>query len=163
MQTSDAGLIGGTHGTDSTVNQFGGSTSAVVYNGRAYQEITVGPNSLLECYDLRTGKVYWQIPDPIPSTYFFGMRFGGTMYISYNTGTVEVPGGSESSYGAGVNLICIGSQLVKIDPFSGAITLNVTGMSGTLYDDPYVLSVQTLGNPYYPFGGGSPPSYRLIN
>jgi hypothetical protein len=65
--------------------------------------------------------------------------------------------------GAGVSLVSIGDNLVKIDPFSGAVTLNVTGMSGTLYHDPYVLSVQTVGNPYYPYGGGSPPSYRLIN
>ncbi len=162
-QTSDAGLIGGTQGIKSLINQFGGSTPLAIYNGRAYQEVTVGPDNFLECYDLRTADVYWQIPDPIPSTSFFGMRFAGSLYLSYYAGNEEVPGGGSSSFGAGVSLVSIGSNLVKIDPFNGAITLNVTGMSGTFFSDPYVLSVQTLGNQYYPYGGGEPPTYRLIN
>ena len=141
MQTTDAGLLGGTHGTDSLVNQFGGTTPQVIYNGRAYLETTVGSENLLQCIDLRTGQVYWQIPNPIPSTSFFGMRFAGSMYISYYTGNVEVPGGTASSFGVTTSLIVIGSSLVKIDPFTGAVTLNVTGMSGTYYNDPYVLSV----------------------
>jgi len=41
-QTSDAGLIGANHGTDSFVNQFGGATPSVIYNGKAYQQVTVG-------------------------------------------------------------------------------------------------------------------------
>jgi len=164
MQIGDAGLLGGTHYTRSILGGGFGAGPSVIYNGRAYQQMSLGGQSnLLECYDIRTGEVYWQIPNPIPSFSMFGFFFTGSLYISYSEGITEVPGGSASSMGAGVSLVSIGDNLVKIDPFSGAVTLNVTGMSGTLYKDPYVLSVQTIGNPYYPYGGGEPPSYRLIN
>ena len=166
IQTSDAGLIGGTKGTNSIVSEFGGTTPLVIYNGRGYQNIQVGNNQLLECYNIQTGQVYWQIPSPFAAVSFFGMLFAPTVYISYTTGTTETPGGSASSYTAGVSLVSIGSNLVKVDPFSGETTLNVTlptGITGgTLYADPFALSVQTIGNPYYPYFG-PPPSYYLVN
>jgi hypothetical protein len=158
MPVSDAGLVGGVHSADSYVGGGFGAGPSVIYNGRAYQQISQGgSNNLLECYDIRTGEVYWTIPNPIPSSNFFGFVMSGSMYISYTEGTAEVPGGTASSMSAGSSLVCLGDNLVKIDPFSGAVTLNVTGMSGTYYADPYVLSVQTLGSPFAPSG------YRLIN
>lgn len=157
MPIGDAGLIGGNKYTNSFLGGGFGAGPSVIYNGRGYQQISQGGSSnLLECYDIRTGKVYWQIANPVPSSNFFGFVFAGSLYISYYLGTAEVPGGSSSSMSAGVSLVSIGSQLVKIDPFSGAITLNVTGMSGTYYNDPYVLSVQSLGSFFA-------PNYRLIN
>jgi hypothetical protein len=161
LQIGDAGLIGGTEGQKSFLGGGFGAGPAVIYNGRAYQTMQVGDSSLLECYDIQTGQVYWQIPNPIPTTSFFGFTMQGSMYISYITGTAETPGGSASSMGAGVSLVCLGNNLVKIDPFSGQVTLNVTGMSGTYYDDPFVLSVQAT-NPYYPYFG-PPSSYYLVN
>jgi outer membrane protein assembly factor BamB len=49
----------------------------------------------------------------------------------------------------------IGSSLIKYDPWSGAVLLNISlpVTSGTFYNDPYVLTVQNLG-------GGN---YALIN
>lgn len=154
-QTAIQGLLGGNQYQTSLVGQFGGGTPAVIFQGRCYQSITRGNDNLLQCYDLRTGEVYWEIPDPIPVVSFFGMRFAGTMLISYDQGHAEVPGGG-SSFGAGASLVCLGTNLVKIDPFSGQTTLNTTGMSGTLYADPYVLSVQNIGTFFA-------PNYRLIN
>jgi hypothetical protein len=48
----------------------------------------------------------------------------------------------------------IGSRLIKYDPWSGAVTLNISlpVSSGTFYNEPYALSVQSLGT-----------QYRLIN
>jgi hypothetical protein len=163
-QIGDAGLLGGVHSTKSVLGGGFGAGPSVIYNGKAYEQTSLGGSyNILECYDIRTGEVYWQIPNPVPVFSMFGFTMLGSLYLSYAEGIAEVPGGSASSMSAGVSLVAIGDRLVKIDPFSGAVTLNVTGMSGTLYDDPYVLSVQTIGNPYYPYGGGDPPSYRLIN
>jgi hypothetical protein len=39
--------------------------------------------------------------------------------------------------------LTIGARLIWIDPFTGAVIYNVTGMTGTYYNDPYVLSIQT--------------------
>ena len=76
---------------------------------------------------------------------------------------------AESTYS--VSLISLaGNRLIKIDPYSGAVTLErVTGMAPQLlggaqgsvsqtgfYMDPYVISIQTIGS-------GTNTSYRLIN
>jgi hypothetical protein len=167
MQTADSGLIGGTQGQTSLTGEFGGATPTVIYNGRCYMPVTIGSNSFLDCFNLQTGQLYWQIPNPIPTSSMFGMVFSSAVYLSYSSGYAETPGGSASSMGAGVSLVCLTPNLVDIDPFSGAITANITlpaYLSGTiLVDAPYAFSIQTLGNPYYPFGGGSPPSYQLLN
>jgi hypothetical protein len=55
--------------------------------------------------------------------------------------TGEVPGGTEQ-VGTSVELLVIGSRLLKINPLTGAITTNVTGMSGTKIGE-YVITIQT--------------------
>jgi hypothetical protein len=101
---------------------------SVIYWGRAYQTMTVPidgvPTSCAACYDIRTGEVYYSRP----------IASGGITPtdLSY---TPDIPTSAE--------LLSIGSQLIKIDPWTGAVTTNVTGMSGTLHSGCYVLTVQT--------------------
>ncbi len=158
-QGAIAGILGGTGGIYSLTGNPG--NPSVIYAGRAYQTYTEpGVGSVAACYDLRTGEVYYEKPT----------AQGGVTpeFISYTKSSgAAVPGATEAgSYS--VSLLSIGSRLIKIDPFSGAVTLNVTGMTpaqfngapgayfGSFHNDPYVLSMQTLGT-------GAKAVYRLIN
>ncbi|MBA7697267.1 hypothetical protein ES703_105930 [subsurface metagenome] len=80
----------------------------------------------------------------------------------YNRLGPSAPGAGETGFGKGgtwgfVHLAYIGKErLIKYDPWTGVVVKNVSIApltSGTVYMDPYVLSVQNLG-------GGE---YRLIN
>jgi hypothetical protein len=164
QQEADAGIIGGTAGQYS-ISGFGAGSPSVIYNGRCYQTMTVPingvPTSCAVCYDLRTGQQYYAIP----------VSEGGVtpMVISYTRATGVAVAGATESNTYSVDLLSIGSRLIKINPYTGAVTLNVTGMSpATLggsqgstaktgfYYDPYVLSVQSTG-----FGPST--TYFLIN
>ncbi|XHH07647.1 MAG: PQQ-binding-like beta-propeller repeat protein [Candidatus Bathyarchaeia archaeon] len=148
-----AGITGGTTGIYGITSSAG--NPSVIYAGRAYQTLTVPvngvPTSCAVCYDLRTGQQYYAIP----------VSQGGTTptAISYTRGTGEaVPGASETNTFS-VTLLSIGTRLIKIDPNTGAISLNVTGISATtnmFYSDPYVMSFQTLGS-------GVNTKYCLVN
>jgi hypothetical protein len=127
--------------------------------GRGYQTNTKmidgTPTQVLECYDIRTGELYWDAVYPdfnIPSaTSSFGQWIwaGGIEYSGGNPTLVYITGG----------------QLLKINPFTGALsnysltvgeigsTVTTPVTSGTYYMNGYVLSIQNLG-------GGN---YRLIN
>ncbi len=163
MQTALGGLMGGTTGQTSVALSDGcynswelnGWLPLAIYDGRAYQQIQVGNTQLLECYNLQTGQVYWQIPNPFPSSITLSIyNFPPTIYIGYTTGTEETPGGASDSLGAGAELVSIsGGLLVKVDPATGETILNTTlpsGISsGTLVADPFALSVQTVSGLHY--------------
>ncbi|HLN46033.1 MAG TPA: PQQ-binding-like beta-propeller repeat protein [Candidatus Sulfotelmatobacter sp.] len=147
------GLIGGPAGQLGTTGNPG--TPSVIYSGRCYQTITK-PNvgSVAQCYDLRTGEIYYEIPT----------SSGGVTpsYVSYPRGTgSEVPG-AEATQTYSVELLSISStQLQKINPWTGAVTnISITvspSLSGTTYyKDSQCLSIQNLGTT-------SAPNYRLIN
>jgi hypothetical protein len=145
-----AGLMGGTMG------QYGVSTSpgnpSVIYAGRCYQTYTKpGVGSVAACYDLRTGEIYYEIPTA---------EGGATPnVISYARSSTSVIPGSTESQSYSVSLLSIGTRLKKIDPYSGAVTMDVEGISGrpnTFYNDPYVLSLQSLGR-------GANTKYCLVN
>ncbi len=155
-----AGLIGGTAGQYGTMSSPG--NPSVIYAGRCYQTYTKpGVGSVAACYDLRTGEIYYEIPT----------AEGGVTptVISYTRGTGEaVPGATESNTYS-VSLLSLGSTLSKINPYTGAVTTSVPGMSpttigggfdagdqGAFHDDPYVLSMQNLGSFFN-------PDYHLIN
>ncbi len=137
MQGNIAGLIGGTAGQYNTGS--GPGNPSVIYAGRCYQTLTVPingvPISCAVCYDLQTGQQYYAIP-----TAQGGITPTVTSYYRPATGAVE-GSGADQSYT--ISLLSISDRLIKINPTTGAITLNVTGMSGTFYQDPYVLSIQT--------------------
>ena len=156
-QGAIAGLIGGSAGIYGITSDPG--SPAVIYSGRAYQTYTKqGVGSVAACYDLRTGEVYYEIPTAqggVTPTYI--------AYIPPTAATSGAPGELGSvlaSSGWSVELLTIsGSRLMKINPFSGAVTGNysiapLTG--GTYYMNRYFLTLQTLGN-------ATNRIYRLIN
>ena len=118
-----------------------GSRPGLIYSGRCYQTLTVPvdgvPMSCAVCYDLRTGEQYYAIPT----------AQGGTTpsTISIIPLAVSVGSGVDPigvSGGVSVELLSVGTRLLKINPVTGAVTTNVTGMAGTLIGN-YVISMQT--------------------
>ncbi len=162
-----AGIAGGQFGYRSVGAGEGtyAGTPSIIFQGRGYQTIskpmtmTVNGSTVTEttsvwqCYDIRTGQVYWEqtgITQPPTS-------------ITFNTVSSSVPGAEQTGMGTGTySLVYMGAltrqepRLIKYDPWSGAVQLNITiPLSGTLYRDPYVLSVQNCTI--------TTPDYRLIN
>ena len=159
-----SGIIGGWAG-DSTV--FGSpGTPSIIYDGRCYQTITktmlmpingtyvYEPTSVWECYDLRTGQVYWdQTGIVAPPT-----------NIIYELGTSQPVPGAEANNGFAVSLLALTgnpNRIIEYNPLTGAVTLNITipvnGVSSSyLYGDPYVVSLQTIGS-------GASAHYYLLN
>jgi hypothetical protein len=157
-----AGIVGGEVGFGA--NSIGSDLRTSIYRsvlvcaGRGYRTVTkpmltlvdgeqqLVQTNLWQCYDIRTGEVFWeQTCDHIPT------------FIEYETAvtTAAHSGGSVAQY-----LIYLSSsQLIKYDPVTGNMLRNLTvDMSGTYYKNEYVLSVQNLGS--------SVPiedRYRLIN
>lgn len=166
QQVALAGMIGGTTGQYGQTS-MGGSPN-VIYAGRAYstQTVTINgvPTSCAVCWDIRTGKQYYAIP----------IASGGVtpMVVSYTPPATSAfeGAGSDSTYS--VSLIAFDTtsgRMYKINPYTGAVTLNVTalvpqligGSQGSVaqtgfYKDPFVMSIQTIGS-------GANTSYRLIN
>jgi outer membrane protein assembly factor BamB len=148
------GAIAGLIGTDMYQKSLsaGGGTPSIVYSGRCYQTLTKALNgktaSVWQCYDLRTGNVYWELADVIAPT-----------NILYETGTSDVPGADASvSISASFAAISNG-RLYKYNPFTGALSANISlpaGItSGTIYNNEWVYSVQTIN--------ATANNYRLIN
>jgi hypothetical protein len=113
-------------------------TPSIIYQGRCYGTTSRMVNGVSttywQCYDLRTGQLYWEQTGvtAIPS------------FIMYEKGAGEVPG-AEESFGQNVYLATIsGGRLLKYDPFTGAISKNTSISplsSGTFYADPYFLTL----------------------
>ncbi len=157
VQRAITGIIGGPGGIESIASSPGGPD--VIYAGRCYQTYTKpGIGSVAACYDLRTGQIYYEIPT----------AQGGVTptYIAYLAPTPSTTQHEVLSTLAAsswtVELLAIsGSYLIKINPFTGAVTGNysIAPLSGgTFYNqyDGYVLNVQNIGNT-------TKPNYRLIN
>jgi len=152
QQGAIAGLIGGPAGQYGTTSNPG--TPSLVYAGRCYQTMTIlinsVPTSCAVCYDFRTGQQYYAIP-----TASGGVTPTQIAYLDPAT-----TAGASGSWS--VELLSIsGGRLMKINPWTGALTGNysiapLTGSGGVYYMNQYVLGVQTLGNT-------TNPIYRLIN
>ncbi|HLN46123.1 MAG TPA: PQQ-binding-like beta-propeller repeat protein [Candidatus Sulfotelmatobacter sp.] len=155
-QGAVAGLIGGPSGPYGATGNPG--SPSLVYAGRCYQTITKpGVGSVAQCYDLRTGEIYYEIPT----------ASGGVTpsIIAYTkTGMLEVPG-AEAGARLNAELISIsGGQLMKVNPWTGALSVNVsisplTGGGGTFVNqiEGYALAIQDLGS------SAGANRYRLIN
>jgi len=146
------GLVGSVFGQASYTSS-GGSPS-LVYSGRCYQSVTKVLNGVTttvwQCYDLRTGEVYWERTGvtQLPTAIFYG-----------NERTGIVPGGEAFLGTLKIELLAIGNgRIVWYDPYTGSVDLNVSispFTTGTYYDTyPYFLTVQNLGGNR---------GYRLIN
>jgi len=158
------GLIGGTLGQIAYDGRAG--NPSIIYAGRCYQTITKTaktlvngsyydlPTSVWQCYDLRTGQVYWEQT---------GIGSQAPTIISYVERTVSiVPGEEARKSGLTVELLFVGSsRVVAYDPWSGAVNYNVSIApltTGTYYSNPSLfLSIQDLG------AAAGANRYRLIN
>ena len=130
---------------------FGGNPN-LVWNGRCYESInepfatTINGSVVTEttavwtCFDLQTGKIYWQQTG-------IGTQF--PTLISYSENTMPVPGAGARTDRTVASLVYLGSgRVIKYNPITGAVTANMsipTFSSSLLYADPYVLSIQDLG------------------
>ena len=153
-----SGLVGGDNGLVSGTS--GGGTPSIIYQGRCYQTLTKPmltlvngtyrtlPVSVWECYDLRTGQVYWDLTDVSAPT-----------VIEYSKGTAEVAGAEAAASAVSATLVAIsGNRLIKYSPATGAVSLNIsipTFAESTYYMNGYALSVQTINATAY--------QWRLIN
>jgi hypothetical protein len=162
------GLIGGQLGDitarpDATPSPTAGSWlyPQIIYAGRCYQTLTKVIDGVTtdvwECYDLRTGQIYW---DKLNSLNFSVSQ--APTLVSYTKRASQAVAGEEAMMrGLGVSLVYIGSgRLLKYDPFTGSTLINasISPLStGTYYSDEYVLSVQDLG------AAAGANRYRLIN
>jgi hypothetical protein len=154
-----AGLIGGEQYQYSLSASAG--TPSIIFNGRCYQTVSksimqtinntqqLWPTSVWECYNLRTGEVYWDITGVTAPT-----------FISYEKSTSEPVPGATASQGYSVYLVAIsGGRLIKYSPYTGAAAVNVSipVTSATVAYSPYVLSLVNYPKPGYP------QNYYLIN
>ena len=161
------GALSGLMGGDYVKKLFGSGegtyagTPSIIFEGRCYQTITKVtktlvngsyydmPTSVWQSYDLRTGQVFWEQTGVTAPT-----------AITFVSGVEAVPGATSSQVGTGANLVAISSgRLIRYHPYTGAVTLNISIAplsTGTIYKDPFALSVQTLGS-------GASATYRLIN
>jgi hypothetical protein len=163
-----AGIEGGQYGVNSVgpgESAYAG-TPTIIFQGRAYQTVTKPFATLIngsavtetvsvwQCYDIRTGKIYWEQT---------GITQPPTV-VTKNLATPSVPGAEQTGAGAGsFSLIYVGSsRIIRYEPYTGAVQLNITipFASGTMYCDPYILSVQDLGAAAANATGGR---YRLVN
>jgi hypothetical protein len=153
LDTISAGIIGGSNG----ITTLGGGASApsIIYAGYAYGSITKPfdgtTQSVWTCTDIRTGKVIWERTSvTTPNA------------IEYSSSSsVSVPGATESGSLSASLIALSGGRLIKYNPSTGAITLNVSISpltSATYYMNGYALSVQDLGSSF-----SLDQRYRLIN
>jgi hypothetical protein len=166
-QGNIAGLIGGQAGTYGITAAPGYPT--IIYAGRCYQTVTKTASTLIngtyydqpisvwQCYDLRTGEIYWEQT---------GVTNTPTL-IEYASPTQSEVPGAEAAGTWSVSLMYLStSRLMKFNPWTGAVTANITFTnspalsSATFYaqssgrgGDPMVLSIQNMGS----------GNYRLIN
>ena len=134
-----AGMIGSELYTATLAPSSSASVPSLIYSGRCYQTMTVPingvPTSCAVCYDLRTRQQYYAIPT----------SQGGvtpTSILMYRDLSGAPIPGTEARLEGLVELLSIGTRLLKINPWTGAVTTNVTGMSGTKIGQ-YVISIQT--------------------
>jgi outer membrane protein assembly factor BamB len=164
-----SGLYGGDVGTISM--QTGGGNPTIIYQGRAYQTVTKAMPTMVngsvinqavsvcQCYDIRTGEVYWEIT---------GLGGAAPTVIEYDYGLPSVPG-AEAAVGVTASLLAIsGNRLLKYSPASGAVNVNIsipTFTTSVYYMNEYVLSVQQLNATGGPGATGTPTAgiYSLIN
>jgi hypothetical protein len=148
------GLVGGTMGQQTIWESarviYGHPT--LIYSGRAYWTTTKvvdgQTQSVWQCYDIRTGQVYWEKYPAVQTPTF----------IIYDAGTAEII--DAVPHLATVYLGYMGNGFfIKYDPWNGNIVGNYSTApittASTYYAEPYAYGVQTIGS-------GSTAQRRLI-
>jgi len=154
-QDNIGGLVGGTWGPQSLTG--GGNTPSIIYAGRCYDTVTKvfdgETRTVWQCYDLRTGEVYWEKTDvtQVPTLISYAAEAAGTVVA--DTGAYL---GNQK-----IELMYVGGgRVIRYNPWDGSVTFNMSIApltTGTYYSNgPYFYTVQTLGS-------GSNRSYRLLN
>ncbi len=147
QQGALSGLGGGSQGIQSMTS--GGGTPSIIYQGRAYQSYSKpgsgsSAQTYWECYDIRTGKLFWERP----------------LVSGESAPTIIEYSESTQTSGTAATLVAIsGGKLMKYNPWTGALSVNVSIAplsSATYYMNGYALSLQNVGTFFA-------PSYRLIN
>lgn len=160
-QGSMGGLIGGSAGQITDVLFAGTGVigfPSIIYNGRTYMTVSkvsqtgTGSQNYWQCYDIRTGQLYWERP-------LYPGETAPTI-IEYEEGNTEVEG-ADARVGITVYLTALISptsssagRIVKYSPWTGAVLVNITGPpsgvgAATLYEYPNCYSVQNLGGGRY--------------
>lgn len=164
-QYAIGGLVGGSLGPQSLLHNPGLSGAnagdsvdghpTMIYGGRGYYSSNKPfdgvTQSVWQCYDIRTGEVFWEKTDPP-----YNQRPTFIMYAP-PAGPVE---GSQPYEVRPLLGYIGGGQLMKYNPMNGEMVGNYSISpltSGTFYKDPYALSVQDLGS------AAGADRYRLIN
>ncbi len=141
------GLVGGTMGYQSfwEGNKLINGHPDIIFAGRCYQDIVKyvdgQPTTVWQCYDLRTGEVYWEKNQATQLPTF----------IWYDPGSAEVVGAEP--YFADVFLGYTGNgRMIKYNPWTGAVYQNISIApltSGEYISDRLFLTVQNLGGGNY--------------
>ncbi len=154
------GLLGGDMGAASSVYWTEWyARPTIILDGRGYQAITkpsqTGPSaqSYWQCYDMRTGEIFWERP-------IYPGETEPTL-IEYGITSLAVPGVQPKADTPYIMQISNG-YLRKYEPIQGHMVLNVsiaplTGSGGTYYMNGYVMGIQDLGT------AAGANRYRLIN
>jgi hypothetical protein len=151
------GLMGGPMGQESWTS--GGGTPSIIFSGKCYQTVTKVfdgvTQSVWQCYDLRTGEVYWEKTN-VPAATFVTFELGAGSAVP---GAVPTAGAGRTMYLGTIS----GGRLLKYNPANGAVIQNIslspltTGTFYTNLDFAYFLTVQDLG------ASAGANRYRLIN
>jgi outer membrane protein assembly factor BamB len=116
--TGTGGIIGGESGS---LTYGGGSSPYTIIAGRAYYNA----GGKIHCIDIRTGEELWAVD--------------GSATCGITRTEMFIPGFEQPFVTYAPTLLSIGTRLQKYDASTGALTLDVPGMSGT-FDNPYVYS-----------------------
>ncbi len=156
------GIVGGDAGIGSLgyeLSGYGGKPSIILF-GRGYQtisrvsETSAAAQTYWQCYDIRTGEVFWERPlyagESAPNLIEYGT-------VSYSGSGVV---GADITPGQPTLLSISGGYLRKYNPLNGVMSSNISISpltTGTYYMNGYCLTVQDLG-----VSAGA-NRYRLIN
>jgi outer membrane protein assembly factor BamB len=131
---------------------------AILFAGRLYGKVmgvfNGTPMYIWRCTDVRTGEVIWEQPWTSQMPTIVSTAFDAPL----------VPGATQRADRLNMALVDLGGgRLIKYSPTNGQVNSNISISpltTGTVYADPYVLSVQDLGANATNQPGGR---YRLIN
>jgi hypothetical protein len=156
------GIVGGDAGIGSLgyeLSGYGGKPNIILF-GRGYQTITrvsetsQASQTYWQCYDIRTGEVFWERPlyagESAPNLIEYGT-------VSYSGSGVV---GADITPGQPTLLSISNGFLRKYNPLNGVMSNNISISpltTGTYYMNGYCLTVQDLG------ATAGADRYRLIN
>ena len=179
LDYATAGVTGGQMGIEGNTIASDLSTSTylcnLVYAGRGYRTVSkpmptvingttyLQPQNVWECFDLRSGEVFWDLQGMQIPTFIETSLSTTTAAISEGAVTATLDYLSAGSVNSTTGAITSPGRLVKYNPTTGAVSANISlnlGGTYTHYRNQFYLTVQNLGSINANAEGGQ---YRLIN